>query len=219
VAPASICGWKSPLTLLSRYALVTPARNEQDTLGVVGLSLSRQTTPPAAWIIVDDHSTDRTWLVAQELERLLPFTIALRSPNPQAGPLNQGAVNGRDVLAFEAGVRALAQRPEFIGKLDADVGLSTTYYQQLLARFHDDPKLGIAGGSCFERGREVFVAPGSVRGAARLYRWECWEAISPLEQQLGWDGVDLIRAQLAGWTTQSFREIRFDHLRPAGERR
>ena len=194
---------------MTSYALVSPVRNEQATLGAVGLTLYKQTVPPDEWVIVDDHS----------LVRLLPFARAIRSPLPADDDVNSGAVRARDVYAFEAGVENFTGSYDFVGKLDGDVALISDYYERLLERFDADPTLGVAGGVCYENGSPVAVTTqGSVRGAARLYRWDCWERVTPLDKHLGWDGIDLVRAHLAGYTTESFA-IPFDHLRPAGTRR
>ena len=43
-----------------RYALVTPCRNEADTLRTTLDTTIAQTVPPAKWVIVDDGSSDDT---------------------------------------------------------------------------------------------------------------------------------------------------------------
>jgi GT2 family glycosyltransferase len=203
------------------YAVVSPVRNEQRTLGWLAVSLSRQTVQPNAWVIVDDHSTDSTWELACELQAELPWVCAMRSPRPTGGSLGQGAGLGRDVAGFTAGVASLDPAPELVGKLDGDVTLEEDYYERLLAAFAADPLLGIAGGKCWEPGprgwEPITVAHDHVRGAARLYRRECWQTVSPLPERIGWDGVDLVRARLAGWTVRSI-DSRFFHERPVGAR-
>jgi poly-beta-1,6-N-acetyl-D-glucosamine synthase len=43
-----------------RYAVVTPARNEEENIRRLGAALTAQTQPPAEWVVVDDGSTDGT---------------------------------------------------------------------------------------------------------------------------------------------------------------
>jgi glycosyltransferase involved in cell wall biosynthesis len=203
------------------YALISPVRNEELTLGWLASSLSNQSVQPAKWVIVDDHSTDSTWQMAQAIADLLPWAMAVRSPRPPVGALGEGAGFGRDVAAFEAGVNVLGHTPNFVGKLDGDLALDANYYECLLEAFDEDPRLGITGGVCWEEGPTgwgpVQVAADHVRGAARLYRWDCWVEVSPLPQRIGWDGIDLVRARLAGWNVRSC-ETRFFHERPVGAR-
>jgi glycosyltransferase involved in cell wall biosynthesis len=200
------------------YALVTPARNEAENLLRLGASLAAQTIPPAEWIVVDDGSTDGTGAAAGSVGARV-----LRSPAADRGDvLEDGRRGGRDVVAFLAGIEALAARPDVVLKLDADVSLEPDFFARLLAEFERDPSLGISGGTCWERAdgewRPYHVTRGHVRGATRAYRWECLHDVLPLEQRLGWDVVDEIRAQLAGWSTRAIRDLPFYHHRTLGQR-
>jgi hypothetical protein len=148
--------------------------------------------------------------------------IASRGATTHAGPLGAGRRVGRDVVAFNCGIEALRVRPGVVFKLDADVELEPDFFERLLASFDSDPTLGIAGGECLEleNGRWTLrhVTGGHVRGATRGYRWACFEDVSPLTEQLGWDGIDEIKARLAGWETRSISGVTFRHHRPVGAR-
>ena len=52
-----------------RYAVVTPARNEEDNLRRLGAALAAQTLGPGEWVVVDDGSTDATAEVLAGLGR------------------------------------------------------------------------------------------------------------------------------------------------------
>jgi biofilm PGA synthesis N-glycosyltransferase PgaC len=53
------------------------------------------------------------------------------------------------------------------------------------------------------------------RGAARIYRRECWEEIGGcLEELHGWDTYSDLRAQQFGWTTRGIPEIEIIQQRP-----
>jgi biofilm PGA synthesis N-glycosyltransferase PgaC len=210
-----------------RYALVTPARNEAENLRRLGACLRRQTRPPALWVVVDDGSTDETRAVVEELAQQETWIRLIESPGvtARAGVLGEGRRQGRDVLAFNGGVAVVQEElgaPDLVLKLDADVSLEDDFFARLLGEFDADPQLGIAGGSCFELedGEWVrrHVTGSHVRGATRAYRWACFEDVSPLEEQLGWDGIDEIKAVLHGWTTRSIYDLPFFHHRPVGAR-
>ena len=72
----------------------------------------------------------------------------------------------------------------------------------ILARFDEDESLGIASGSCFEARNGVWgqrhVTGTTVWGASRAYRWECLQAILPLEERIAWDGIDEFKANSRG---------------------
>lgn len=55
-----------------------------------------------------------------------------------------------------------------------------------------------------------------VRGATKIYRRQCWQAIGGLVAAPGWDVVDEIKASMLGWTTESFADIIAFHHRPTG---
>ena len=43
--------------------------------------------------------------------------------------------------------------------------------------------------------------PG-VWGANRAYRWDCLRELLPLEERMGWDTLDLVKATVRGWRTK-----------------
>jgi glycosyltransferase involved in cell wall biosynthesis len=204
------------------YAAITPARDEADNLRRLGDCMLRQSLSPDCWIVVDDGSRDATLEIMGELSRRAPWIRAIQSPSDRGGGIEHGRSGGRDVLAFNAGIDALPYEPEFLCKLDADVSLEPDYFERLLGRFADDPTLGIASGLCYEEEHGEWVpkhmTAGHVRGAARVWRRECFDQVRPLRARLGWDGIDELEANVRGWRTVSFCDIPIRHHRPHGAR-
>lgn len=200
-----------------QYGIVTPARNEAINLPRLAHSLAQQSSAPTRWMIVETGSTDETQRVATELASVHPW-IRLLSVVEVPGLVRGGPV----ARGFESGFAALDAQLDVVVKVDADVSFQPDYFARLLERFADDPSLGIASGTCFEqtRGawRERHVTGTTVWGAARAYRSSCLLEILPLEQRMGWDGVDEFRANVRGWQTKTFRDIPFRHHRREGER-
>ena len=124
--------------------------------------------------------------------------------------------------ALHAGIAALEDAPRIFVNVDADISMDPDHFQRLLAKFEADPELGIASGTLFEvsRGswRQRHLTGTTVVGGCRAYRWECLQEILPLEERVGWDGIDEFSANARGWKTRSFADIEFRHHRREGER-
>ena len=122
------------------YALITPARNEEQTLGQTIAAVAAQTIPPARWVIVDDGSTDRTAQLAAAAAAQYPWIRLVQRP-----PRKERHFAGK-VHAVNAGLAALADLPyDLVGNLDADVSFAPDYMAFLLERFAAQPRLGVAG--------------------------------------------------------------------------
>jgi poly-beta-1,6-N-acetyl-D-glucosamine synthase len=199
------------------YAVVTPVWNEEEHLPALAGCLERQTTVPAAWVIVDTGSSDRTTELAGQLAAAhswIRVTVLGQEQAARGGPV---------VRAFAAGVAALEpDLPDVVVKLDADLTFSDDYFARLLDGFARDPRLGIASGHCLEKAngewRPVFGTRNHVWGASRAYRRECLRQILPLEERQGWDEIDALKAQLRGWTVGTLFDVPFRHHRAEGRR-
>jgi hypothetical protein len=203
--------------LTLRYALVTPARDEAENLRRLGESVLAQTVLPTEWVVVDNGSSDETPGVAA---KLAAGDVPIRySRVPGESAARPGAPV---VRAFHAGLAELASEPDVVVKLDADVSFQPDYFERLLAAFAADPRLGIAGGRCdeLEEGewRAQPVTVGHVRGAVRAYRRACLDDVLPLEEGMGWDGIDGLKANARGWKTEVVPGLAFRHHRSVGER-
>jgi poly-beta-1,6-N-acetyl-D-glucosamine synthase len=201
-----------------RYAAVTPVRNEVDNLRRVARSLSVQSLRPLQWVIVDTGSTDETVAVAKSLATELPFVRVERAP----AVVEQSQRGAPIVRAFEHGLAFVDGAAKIVVKLDADVSFEPDYFSRLLTAFEREPSLGIASGSAEEFDGTTWArrlnTGASVWGAARAYRRECLDDVRPLEESMGWDGIDEARAQLRGWTTRTLPDLTFRHHRLEGER-
>ena len=199
------------------YGLVTPVRDERMNLERLASCVCEQTVAPAEWLLVDNGSTDGTVELSQALARRHAWIRVLQSE------ASTSAEPGLPIVrAFTTGLAAFREEPDVIVKLDADVSFAEDHFERLLDAFDHDPTLGIAGGVCFELGegewRATHVTGSHVRGAVRAYRLACLRDVSPLEAGLGWDTIDELKANLAGWHTDVLADLRFDHHRPLGAR-
>ena len=203
------------------YALITPVRNEAENLARLAEHIAAQSAGPLRWVIVENGSTDKTLEVAQQLALEYDWVRVSVAPGL---PREAGLVRGAPIVrAFHCGLASLDIDPEVIVKLDADITMGCDYFRRILDKFAADASLGMASGIGYEREgdgawRQQRHAPGSVWGAVRAYRRDCLEQILPLEERMGWDGIDQYKANMRGWRTKTFEDVPFRHHRSEGER-
>ena len=207
--------------MTSGYALVTPARNELDNLTRLADAVVAQTLPPVAWVIVDDGSDDGSGELLEELATRHGWITAIETGGRRDG-LERGRRQGRALDAFREGVSKLGEPVEVVIKVDADTSFDADYFESLLARFREQPDLGIAGGACYEledgEWQRRRVAKNHPRGASRAYRWACLELVLTLDSRMGWDGLDEVKARMHGYRSETFLDLGFRHHRATGGR-
>jgi biofilm PGA synthesis N-glycosyltransferase PgaC len=203
------------------YAVVTPARNERANLERLAGALIAQEHLPERWMIVDDGSDDGSRQLAEHLAETHAW-ISVTSTRDAGGLLSEGRREGRALESFRYGVRALPRIPDIVIKVDADTSFDPDYFRRLAGHFDVEPDLGIAGGACYELegGRWVRrkVALTHPRGASRAYRSTCLDAVMSLEPRMGWDGLDEVKAGLAGFRSRTLLDLGFRHHRATGAR-
>lgn len=218
--------WPTPESLLDpvtdrsgsslRLALVTPARNEAQFIEQTIQSVIGQTIRPVKWVIVSDGSTDGTDGIVACYLLDHPWIELIRTPERRERHF------AAKVHAFNAGYSRLAGLDfDIVGNLDADITFNSNYFQFLLARFAEDPQLGVAGTPFFEDGRSYnyrFTSLQHVSGACQLFRKECFESIggyTPIETG-GVDLVAVVTSRMKGWQTRTFMEQSCIHHRSMG---
>lgn len=202
-----------------KYALITPAWNEERHLEQVIRSVTAQTVLPVRWIIVSDGSTDRTDEIVQMSAQHFPWIRLLRlerSPDRhfagKAHAVNAGYASLKDVVF------------DLVGNLDADITAPPDFYKFLLSRFEAIPNLGVAGTPFVEDSgnpgshSHTFSNLEHVSGACQLFRRGCFEQIGgyrPIKGG-GIDWVAVTTARMLGWITRTFVERTCVHHRTMG---
>lgn len=204
-----------------KYALITPAWNEEKHLEQVIRSVTAQTVLPVRWIIVSDGSTDRTDEIVRCASKQFPWIILLRLERDTD---RHFAGKAHAVNASYASLRDVAF--DLVGNLDADITLPPDYYEFLLSKFKELPGLGVAGTPFVEEGGaagshsygHALANVTHVSGACQLFRRRCFEEIggyTPIKGG-GIDWVAVTTARMRGWTTRTFLERTCSHHRAMG---
>lgn len=203
----------------SGYVVITPVRNEAGHLPGAVESLCAQTVRPLKWVIVDDGSNDGTGAIIDQAAKAHAWIVGRRRADRGYRKAGGGVID-----AFYDGFELIADTPwEFVVKLDGDLSFAPDYFARCLEHFRADSRLGIAGGSVCQQSGDTLVVESAVdpqfhvRGATKIYRRACWEQIGGLIRAPGWDTVDEFKANMLGWRTRTFPEVKVIHHRQAGE--
>ena len=199
-----------------RYIIITPVRDEEKYIEKTIESVMSQTIKPVKWIIVNDGSTDNTRAIIDYYAKNIGWIYAIHRENRGFRKPGGGVVE-----AFYDGYQSShSQDYHFIVKLDGDLSFDSDYFENCFKHFKINKKLGIGGGSIYYKVNGRFILESNpkfhVRGASKIYRRECWDAIGGLINAPGWDTLDEVKANMLGWTTQSFLELKIIQNRPTG---
>lgn len=199
-----------------RYAVVSPVKDEEKYVERTIRSVLGQTIRPVRWIIVDDGSKDRTPEIIKQGVSGIDWIQCLRIDRD--GNRELGIT---EIKAFTVGHKLLEDvEYDFIVKLDCDVELPPTYFEEMLRRFDEKAGLGIASGAFFEEhdGQWVFIRMPDYHasGATKMVRAKCFRDIGGFVQRKGWDTIDEIRARALGWETERIQTLTFRHLKREG---
>jgi glycosyltransferase involved in cell wall biosynthesis len=195
-----------------KYAIVTPVKDEEEFLPKTIASVIKQTLKPRIWILIDDHSSDRTSEIIEEFSKKYQWIIGRQNElidknrKPGGEALIHQGIRQLDLLSYD-----------FFVRMDADISFENTYFEKIFYEFKKNPELGIASGVCYVPENKKLVEEKHprfhTRGPLKIYRMECFFDIGGLESCLGWDTVDEIKANMRGWVTRSFPELKVIHYR------
>ncbi len=197
------------------YSIVSTVRNEVKTIKLTLDSVVSQSIKPTKWVIIDDGSSDGTSdiLGAYANEYAWIDLINLEEKNYY----DYESAHSKLKVGFE---RILKFKNDYIVKLDGDLSFGANYFEEIFKRFENDPKLGIAGGwFSVQKGDKLYPEDHPVfhvGGKTKVYRWDCWQDIDGLVFKLGYDTIDEVKANMLGWKTKSFAEIKGIHHKKMG---
>ncbi|MCK6650277.1 MAG: glycosyltransferase [Bacteroidia bacterium] len=186
-----------------KYAIITPAKNEESFIREMIESVARQTILPDRMIVVDDGSDDGTASIVQGLIKAYSW-LELISLDTQSEKRSGGV---KVVRGFNAGLKTInLTYYEFIVKLDADLSLPNDYFESVIDEFKKDGKVGMCGGIIVNRvNDENLIERDSdfhIRGAFKAIRTACYLSIGGFKEVWNWDSLDEMEAMYYGWSTK-----------------
>ncbi len=201
---------------LSKYVLITPARDEANFIELTIKSVVAQTVRPVKWVIVNDGSTDGTEDIVKRYSASNPWIELIQMPERQDRHF------GGKAAAVNTGRQSVADMQyDVIGNLDADVSFEPDYFEFLLSKFSENPGLGVAGTAFQEENQSYnyeFVGIEHVSGMCQMFRRECFEEIGGYRaiKSGGIDVIAVLSARAKGWETRTFVEKQLVHHRSQG---
>lgn len=199
------------------YILITPAYNEEMFIEKTIRSVINQTFLPLSWIIVSDGSTDNTNTIIRKYTNKFNWMTLIELPEKKDRDF------ASKVNAFNVGLNKIkSSNYDIICNLDADISFENNYFEYLLEKFDQEPKLGVAGTDYIEGNfhsfKNSYISVQHVNGGCQLFRKECFENIGgyiPVKAG-GIDWIAVTTARMKGWITQSFPDRTFYHHRKIG---
>lgn len=204
----------------SKYLIISPCRNEEKFMRATLDTVCNQTVLPDKWVIVDDGSTDTTPDIIAEYAAKYDFISIVTRENRGHRKVGGGVVD-----AFYSGLSSVnIDDFEYLCKLDLDLELPEKYFELIINKMMENPRIGNASGKPYyiDKISGEMVSEGcgdeNAIGATKFYRVECFKQIGGFVRQVMWDGIDGHRCRMLGWIAVSWDEpdIRFIHLRPMG---
>lgn len=202
----------------TRYVVISPCRNEAAFMRKTLDSVIAQSMPPAKWVIVDDGSTDETPRILAEYAAKHDWIAVVTRTDRGHRAVGPGVIE-----AFYAGLETIDIREYgYLCKLDLDLILPPRYFEILMRRMSENPRIGTCSGKAyFEKDGALIserIGDEHSIGASKFYRTECFTAIGGFVREVMWDGIDCHLCRMHGWIACSWDEadLRFIHLRPMG---
>lgn len=198
------------------YVIITAAKNEERYIRKTIEAIASQNLPPKEWIIVNDGSTDKTEVIVKEFLENCKYIKLITRENRESRNF------GSQVKSINYGLSFLTKKDYgFIGNIDADVSFEKNYFKNLIQKFIDNRKLGLAGGYLQEIGKDLkfkmrrLNSFNSVPHAVQLFRKECFDEIKGyVEMPFGGpDTIAEISARMKGWEVRSFDDLIVYHHR------
>lgn len=197
---------------LANYIIVSPCKNEEKNLLSLAESIINQTTKPKMWFIFDDGSTDNTSAILDDLKHMYEWIIIFNGSDAKRdlgfhyAEIVDTSIKNALEICNERKITI-----GYIGLIDADMILESTFFEKIIERFTVNPKLGVASGNVvYKTGSKIIYEKGRDNlpiGGLRVWRRKCFDDTGGFPKSYSADAVSNVSAVLAGWDTKKFKDI------------
>lgn len=194
------------------YLIVTPCKNEENNIMYLWESIINQTIQPKMWIVVDDGSTDSTPILLKTLASKHDWihVNVLKNEKRDLGLHYANVVNHGFNYAQNIS-KETETLCDYFCLIDADMILSTDFFEKIFGKFEISSNLGIASGSViYKKGKKIVLEDGRDNlpiGGLRVWRRECFLATGGFPISYSADSVSNVLAILHGWDIEKFEDI------------
>jgi len=127
------------------YLLVSPCRNEADYMKLTLDSVVAQSVQPDLWVIVDDGSTDDTPDILEDYASRYDFIQIITRQDRGHRSVGPGVIE-----AFYHGYDQIdVSQFDYVCKFDLDLDLPSRYFEILIQRMQDNPRIGTCSGKAY----------------------------------------------------------------------
>ncbi|MGA3198633.1 MAG: glycosyltransferase family A protein [Halobacteriota archaeon] len=208
------------------YVLITPIKNEVESLQQLGTSVLNQTLLPRVWVVVDGDSKDRSFDQAKSLFHDYDWISVIRQRSfCEAGnryknmsvAINEGYDYAKKKCADNH------KNYSYVGKTDATPILEPDYFEALQKALEQDARLAFACGSQRREDGAKVKLSRPLRNLSdmgyndiRLYRKQFFDEIGGYSLTPSPDAVAQIKASRRGWKYKRVESTCFVDPRPSG---
>jgi glycosyltransferase involved in cell wall biosynthesis len=198
---------------MKEYILVTPCKNEEESLPALAESVVNQTIKPRVWVIVDDGSTDKTPEILQKLTSKHHWIRTLRlkeKPRDLGVHVSHVYRTGFDYATNCCKNEGLEFN--YVCSVDADIILDDNYFELLICESENNQSLGVCSGYIGNiiDGKTIWIdfRDDLPSGGARLWNKKCFEDTGGYLLTCSPDSVSNVKAKIRGWETRQFEHVR-----------
>jgi poly-beta-1,6-N-acetyl-D-glucosamine synthase len=203
---------------MSEYILITPVKNEHETIEKMVISVTCQTKKPVLFVIIDGGSKDQTQNIVEEYSQRFPWIVLAHQHtfSDIGGHINFSLAMKEAYLFVMEYCQTRRFEYDYVGKLDGDNIVSENFFENLILKFEADDKLGGASGICYTNGKLDLFQKDELPDK-RLYRKDALEQIGGFpDSKYSPDTVILAKMRMAGWKIKAFNDSVITNLRPDG---
>jgi len=197
-----------------RYLLISNLYNEEKNVEELFETVEAQTKPPDLWLIVDDGSTDRTYVLLTKRAKTTPLNVRIWRGRIKRKP-------DYDTIGISIRKALLSLDEEtyvsfdYYCVLDADSRVGPDYFQVLLSRMDSDPTIGMASGAVYFGDKIERTRNDLARGSGRATKAQIWRSV-PRERMpdVVSDAFFNAKTKMMGYSCKMYDDLRIVQRRP-----